>query len=409
MRLYKPKYKDPTTGKTRERPRWWIETRDHLRRTKRFAGFADKAQTRVFGINIQKLIGCAGSGNPVGPELSAWVNAQPEKLRERFSAMGLISKRQATAAKSLESLLGDFKPTLLEGAGTPKQQRLVMSRLRRIVAGCKAGRWQDLTKRQVITFLDGLLGSGDISKRTYNFYVQHVRRFGKWLAKELLLAESPFEELTAKRFNKRRDQVHERRALTAAEARKLLATTKDEPKRYKLSGYQRYLCYKLAIESGLRCKEMRSLTPESLDFSACTVTVLGDKTKNQQDAVLPLRRGTAAEIKSYCRGFTQRARLFDIPHRSSDMIAADCKAADIDYVDQAGRYADFHALRHTCGTLLAAAGVHPKTCQQILRHKDIRLTLDYYTHFLTGQEHKAVESLPDLDSKKKRATGTDGK
>ncbi|UCF00257.1 MAG: tyrosine-type recombinase/integrase, partial [Planctomycetota bacterium] len=80
------------------------------------------------------------------------------------------------------------------------------------------------------------------------------------------------------------------------------------------------------------------------------------------------------------------------------------------YVDEAGRYADFHALRHTCGTLLAAAGVHPKTAQEIMRHSDIRLTMDYYTHFMTGQEHKAVESLPNLGGQidSKRTTGTDG-
>ena len=40
----------------------------------------------------------------------------------------------------------------------------------------------------------------------------------------------------------------------------------------------------------------------------------------------------------------------------------------------------------------------------------IRLTMDYYTHFMTGQEHKAVESLPNLggQNNNQKATGTDG-
>ena len=175
-----------------------------------------------------------------------------------------------------------------------------------------------------------------------------------------------------------------------------------------MSGYSRYICYRLAIESGLRRKELRALTTESFDFSAGTVTVWGDKTKNRQDAILPLRKDTAIEIEMYCRSFTPRAKLFRIHDKSSDMVAADCGVAGIEYVDEAGRYADFHALRHTCGTLLAAAGVHPKTCQEIMRHSDIRLTMDFYTHYMTGAGKAAIESLPDL-GKKKLATGTDGK
>ena len=78
----------------------------------------------------------------------------------------------------------------------------------------------------------------------------------------------------------------------------------------------------------------------------------------------------------------------------------------------AGRYADFHALRHSTGSLLALAGVHPKVAQSIMRHSDINLTMSQYTHVLRGQESDAVESLPDLtlpSSSKQKATGTNDK
>lgn len=39
---------------------------------------------------------------------------------------------------------------------------------------------------------------------------------------------------------------------------------------------------------------------------------------------------------------------------------ADLAGAGIDYEDASGRVIDFHALRHTTGSLLAASGVHPK-------------------------------------------------
>lgn len=98
--------------------------------------------------------------------------------------------------------------------------------------------------------------------------------------------------------------------------------------------------------------------------------------------------------------------------RTAKMIKADLADADIDYVDDAGRYADFHSLRHTTGSLLAASGVHPKVAQSIMRHGDINLTMSLYTHIFRGQESEAVAKLPDLSlpSKEKQravATGTD--
>jgi len=81
--------------------------------------------------------------------------------------------------------------------------------------------------------------------------------------------------------------------------------------------------------------------------------------------------------------------------------------------DDAGRIVDFHALRHTPGSLLAAAGVHPKTAQSIMRHSTISLTMDRYTHTLREADRDAVGSLPNFDvtadqGNRQRATGTDG-
>ena len=36
--------------------------------------------------------------------------------------------------------------------------------------------------------------------------------------------------------------------------------------------------------------------------------------------------------------------------------------------------ADFHTLRHTQGSLLAASGIHPKVAQTLMRHSDINHT-----------------------------------
>jgi integrase len=104
--------------------------------------------------------------------------------------------------------------------------------------------------------------------------------------------------------------------------------------------------------------------------------------------------------------------VFKVPEKTAETLKADLEAVKIPYVDDAGRYADFHALRHSTGSLLAASGAHPKVVQSIMRHSDINLTMNRYTHIFRGQESEAVAGLPDLSlpskqGKKEVATGTD--
>jgi hypothetical protein len=81
------------------------------------------------------------------------------------------------------------------------------------------------------------------------------------------------------------------------------------------------------------------------------------------------------------------------------------------YCDDAGRYADFHALRHTFISNLAAGGVHPKTAQRLARHSTITLTMDRYTHLRREDLAGALDTLPDLSSTRQAAvvTGTDNR
>ncbi|MHC4075908.1 MAG: tyrosine-type recombinase/integrase [Planctomycetota bacterium] len=107
-----------------------------------------------------------------------------------------------------------------------------------------------------------------------------------------------------------------------------------------------------------------------------------------------------------------RKAVFKVPEKTADMLKADLEAVKIPYVDDAGCYADFHALRHSTGSLLVASGVHPKVVQSIMRHSDINMTMCRYTHIFRGQESEAVSGLPDLSlpskqSQKAIATGTD--
>jgi len=97
---------------------------------------------------------------------------------------------------------------------------------------------------------------------------------------------------------------------TPDEVAKLLASTERQPVRYGMTGHERSLLYRLAVETGLRRNELASLTVSSFDFDRCTVTVAAAYSKHRRQDVLPLKPQTAAMLKDFVAGklpdFTDR-------------------------------------------------------------------------------------------------------
>ncbi len=181
-----------------------------------------------------------------------------------------------------------------------------------------------------------------------------------------------------------------------------------------MSGPERAMLYRVAVETGLRAAELRSLTRASFDLNATPpiVTVQAAYSKHRREDVLPLRSDTAVNLRAFLSGALPAAQAFHVPTRRNvaPMFRADLKAAGIPYRDDSDRVADFHALRHTFITNLANSGVHPKVAQALARHSTITLTMDRYSHSYIGEQSEAVAALPDLTqatAQEMRATGTD--
>ncbi len=145
-----------------------------------------------------------------------------------------------------------------------------------------------------------------------------------------------------------------------------------------------------------------------------TVTInAGYNTKQRQLVDVALRPDTASEIRSLLASKLPTTPAFNLPRpeRVVYMLREDLEVAGIAYRDETGRVCDFHSLRHTCGTLLAAAGVHPKVIQRVMRHSTITLTMDRYTHAFKSDEAEAIQKLPNLSKLcgvSRSATGTLG-
>ena len=204
---------------------------------------------------------------------------------------------------------------------------------------------------------------------------------------------------------------------------------------WHMTGPERAMLYRLAMETGLRSNELRSLSKSSFDLEADPpiVTVAAGYSKRRRNDTLPLRNETAKALRLFLAALTPETKVFKMPSKGNvvrQLLRPDLEEARkqwlaetedakershrhasdfLQYVDSAGRYADFHALRHSFITNLGRVGVHFKTTQDLARHSTPTLTARY-THGLKDDEVAAVNSLPDLASPRLqeiRATGTD--
>jgi len=329
---------------------------------------------------------------------------------------GYKPKEHEQLTRPLQDHLKEYKASILNKGTTKKQAQQVYNRALRIVKECGFMMWSDFTASKIQHYLAGLRADKDekrgISAQTSNGYLQAIKSFCQWLYKEGRTPENPLTHLQG--LNVKADRRHDRRSLEPDEIRKLLEATEAAPKRFGMSGYERHLLYRFAAVTGLRANEIRTLTVGSFDFDKLTVLVKAGYSKRRREDILPLRAELAVLLKEFFKGKMAKTKAFggtykQLAKKTSDMIKADLKDAGIPYVDEDGRYTDFHSLRHTTGSLLAASGVHPKVAQTIMRHSDINLTMLRYTHIFRGQESEAIQKLPDLSlpsSQSQKATGT---
>lgn len=341
MRIFRATYKDKT-GTKRTVGKWWCELRDHLGTVRRFPGFTDKNATECLARQIERLAACKGAGEQPTPVLSRWLENIPKKLQQRFVKIGLLDAERASGGKSLAEHLADFEQFLLAKGNTNKHAKLVVSRARRIITDCKFIYWTDIAASKVQRYLADLRDNGNgISAQTFNFYLQALKEFGRWMVQDRRASESPVQRL--KGLNVRTDRRHDRRALSVDEIRRLLETTTTQPTRFGMTGYEQSLLYKLAIESGLRANELRTLKASSFDFESNAVSVLAAYSKHRRDDILPLRKDTANELQALISNKLPATSVFNMPKLNQvvKMLRADLGATGIPYVDESGRYADF--------------------------------------------------------------------
>ncbi|HLB74998.1 MAG TPA: hypothetical protein VJJ98_13335, partial [Sedimentisphaerales bacterium] len=197
-------------------------------------------------------------------EASRQLAARLEKDAER-SQEGMVDLFKEHCSKPLAQHLADFRQALADKGNTKAQVEQTIARVKRIIEGCKFRAWSDISANAVSRYLNDLETTEGIGKRTRNYYLKAIKHFCRWMVRQRRASESPLEHLDCVSV-KSDDTRHGRRAFEPDEIRRLLEITAAQPMRFGMTGYERALLYRLAVETGLRANELRSLVVASFDF-----------------------------------------------------------------------------------------------------------------------------------------------
>ena len=410
MRLFHTTYRD-RKGARRTAARWYIEFRDHQRTIRQLSAFTDKRATRAFADRIEQLVELRVAGATPDANMTRWIGTLPTNTSERLAVIGLLDADRVASIKPLIDHLSDYEQFLHDSGATRDYVRKTVFRARAILDGIGTVFLADISGEAVSGYLASRRVNG-LSAKSSNHYLAAIKASCSWLVKERRAVESPIAHLSA--LNANADRRHVRRALELDELQRLLEAARSGPDRFGIVGEQRYWLYRLALETGLRSGELRSLTRACIDLDETdpTVTIGAASTKNGRAATLPLRPDTAFELRAFLANKLPTAKVFNMPRPENVvvMLRGDLESAGIPYADETGRVADFHALRSTFASLLLRSGVDVRTAKELMRHSTIAMTADVYACTFRGSLSAAVKQLPEFSrpsSEHAKATGTE--
>ena len=406
--VFKPKGSD----------KYVIVYRDHSNKRRWKTGTKDKAVSERIGRHLEDKAALRRDGG-VDPRDEAYAEHASRPLSEHLEAWKASNRAKGSTAKHVDLFTGRAAkviaivrgatlaeidpPNNAKHADLPKFDQAVTDRV-------KGACITDLTADRVQKALATLRDEGR-SLATCNHHRAAIKAFSAWCYDHHRIREDMLRGVTG--FNAKEDRRHDRRAISIEEQRKLIEAAQGGEAVMGVPGPVRSLVYRVAIETGLRYDEIRSIRPESFDWEAPSVTIEAAYTKNGQTAKLKLKSGLATDLAAYVATLEAGDVVFPLPtDKGAKLLRADLEAAGIPYEDASGLFFDFHALRGQLATNADRAGVSPRVVQRLMRHSSLALT-DRYTRPRAVDIEGAVDLLPEIasgfdDQEALAATGTDG-
>lgn len=419
MRIYKQIFKPSKDAAEKESKNWYVDVRFDGRRH-RMGLFKSKELSQQFASRLSVLLAQYEAGNGFERDVQQWLTQISPTMLSKLVKLGLVSPAKAETGKPIAIHLTDYLTYLLDGKGNSKAYcKLCNTRINNIINGCRFRKLADINHSIVQQYVNGELTAGRLSQSSFNHYLRQFKGFLRWLYREDRIHNDLSKYIQLRTVTQ---PAQERRALTVDEISCLLDWLKTKgPKRRSLTGWERAVLYKLALTTGLRANEIRSLKCSSIDFEEKAIHLSSAYTKNRQNATLPLTGSILKDLESLASKRDKDALLFRLTDKTAKLIQSDMTDARAEWIKAAvtsaekkqrkktdflkpetgDGIADFHSLRHTYATLLVNGGTDVKTAQNLLRHSTPVLTLGIYSHVLRESEQAAVNKLPTFEPENK--------
>jgi integrase len=223
---------------------------------------------------------------------------------------------------------------------------------------------QDIDAALVEGALRELLASG-LAGKTVQGYSEALASFCDWCVSRQYLAADPLSIITA--FNCTPKNPH--RELAADEIQKLLVAAPAH----------QALLYRVALSTGYRQNELRSLTVGCLDLFGPSLPLAAEFCKDRRDARQPITRELADELAALSKGKPANAPLLDMPKQETcgANLDRDFSKAGIRRQTTSGN-ATFHSFRVNYINAVVKTGADLKTIMTLARHSSATMSMSTY-------------------------------
>jgi integrase len=176
------------------------------------------------------------------------------------------------------------------------------------------------------------------------------------------------------------------RILTYEEEERLLAYVRSRTKSKHLEAI-----IITALNTGMRKGEILALKWGNVDLRNGYITV--EKTKNGEIRKIPMNKLLTTTLKNVKQAGHSPVYVFATEDEEDGKPYGDVKRAWWKALEETKIEGfRFHDMRHTFGSRLGMAGVDIKTIQELMGHKDIKMTMRY-SHPTPEHKKRAVEIL----------------
>ena len=354
---------------------------------------------------VQVRIGTKNDGKP------RWLTKTFEKQRDAKAYLAKVIKDRDSGlvVQPSKMLLNEFLDRWLEDAVEPRVRantfRSYQFQLRKYVRDDLGSyRLCDISPLQVQRLYSDLNREGLSSRVVRYTHTILNNAFGQ-AVKWRMLASNPCSGAELPRARQKEAQV-----LTIEEVARFVKV---------LRGTRHEVLFLVALTTGMRPSEYLAIQWKDIDFDCARIQVrrsLDWRRKGQWDFSEPKTARSRRSIPipaevldrlRHHRRVQAEERLKAGPDWSDhSLVFCDRKGEPLDrqnllrchlrpLLKKAGISTDLtlYSLRHSCVTLMLAAGIHPKVVSERLGHSSITITLDVYSHVLPSIQVEASDKI----------------